>query len=117
MSASLTGRPILQKANTYRNKSLTSLSKESPCFATFPHDCTAHLGCDPAHGNWLCMGKGVHLKVSDWLVAFMCRTAHNMIDGKVGHDTLPKHMRMHYWIVAFIATHDWLWNTKRIRLS
>jgi hypothetical protein len=113
----LTGRPIIQKANHFRSKSVTALAHESPCHATFPHDCVEARGCDPAHGNWQAMGKGVHLKVSDWLVAFVCRNAHDILDGKVGQDTLPKHMREYYWIQAFISSWDWAWREKKIRLN
>lgn len=113
----LTGRPVMQKQNAYRSKALTDLAHEAPCFATFPHECVAHRGCDPAHNNWQEFGKGVGIKTSDWLVAFVCRNAHRMLDGKVGQDTLPKHMRLHYWIEAFIATHDWLWREKKVRIA
>jgi hypothetical protein len=116
MSA-LTGRPIIQKHPRVEVKSLRDLFHALPCFATFPHDCAQAQGCDPCHYDWLNGGKGVGLKTSDHLAAAMCRAAHRMIDGKVGKDALPKNLRQYYWIEAFIATHDYLWGKKLLKVN
>jgi hypothetical protein len=113
----ITGRPIMQKRPRVHIKALTDLAHESPCFATMPHECVESRGCDPAHNNWQAFGKGVGKKTSDWLVAFVCRNAHDILDGKVGKDTLSKELREYYWTEAFISTHDWLWNERLVRVS
>jgi hypothetical protein len=110
----LTGRPIVQKQPRVEVKSLRELFHKLPCFATFAHQCTQSLGCHPCHNNWQQFGKGVGLKTSDHLCAAMCGTAHRMIDGKVGKDTLPKDQRLYYWIQAFIATWDYIWTHKLV---
>lgn len=115
MSHALTGRPVLQKQPRIEVPSILGLIHSLPCFATFPHECTQHLGCHPAHANW--WRKGVGMKTSDHLVASVCGTAHRMIDGKVGRDTLPKEQRQYFWIEAFIATWDFAWSHKLVRIA
>lgn len=117
MSHALTGRPIMQKTPRVEVKALRDLIHGLPCFATFPHECNEHLGCHPSHNNWLQFGKGVGVKVSDHLIASVCGNAHRMLDGKVGQDTLPKELRLGYWITAFIATWDWIWSHKLVRVA
>ncbi len=112
---SLTGRAVMQKAPRVENRSLLSLAHSLPCFAAFPHDCNAHLGCHPAHANWLRWNKGVGKKVSDWAYAAMCGNAHDMIDGRrKGLDTAA---REYYWLNAFITTHDYLWKMKLLKVA
>lgn len=105
----ITGRPIVQKHPRVEVKSLRDLCHTAPCFATFPHVCNAHLGCHPAHNNWQAFGKGVHVKTSDHLIASVCGTAHRILDGKIGHDAMPKDERLYNWIQAFVSTNDYFW--------
>lgn len=110
-------RPVIQKQPRVENRTLLDLAHTAPCFAAFPHKCTAHLGCHPAHNNWQQFGKGVGKKTSDWLVAFVCGAAHKILDGHLGQETLSRDERLHHWINAFIATWDWLWREKKVRVT
>jgi hypothetical protein len=112
----LTGRPIVQKQNHVRARRLLDLAHEMPCMAAFPHACNESLGCHPAHSNWQAWGKGVHLKATDWAFAAVCGAAHRELDGKL-NPTMSREARQAEWLNAFIATHDWLWREKRIRVS
>lgn len=109
-------RPVMQKSPRVHNRGLLDLAREMPCYATFPHKCTAHLGCVPAHANWLIFGKGMGKKVSDWAFASMCSPAHDIIDRRVPSD-MDEAMLQQEWMRAFVATHDYLWREKRIRVA
>jgi hypothetical protein len=117
MNASLTGRAVIQKRPRVEVKPLRDLIHGLPCFATFPHACNANLGCHPAHYNWLDGDKGIGKKTSDHMVASVCGNAHQILDGKLGLDTLPKHMRQYYWIQAFISTWDYIWSRKLVKVA
>jgi hypothetical protein len=112
---SLTGRAVMQKTPRIEVPSILGMIHGFPCFATFPHDCNAHVGCHPAHANW--WRKGVGMKVSDFLVASVCGNAHRILDGHVGQDTLPKEQRQHYWIEAYINTWEHAWKTRRVKIA
>jgi hypothetical protein len=117
MSHALTGRPIMQKQPRIKVKALRDLIHKCPCMASFPHECNQFLGCHPAHNNWQQFGKGVGVKTSDHLIASVCGNAHRMLDGHVGQDTLPKEQRLYWWIEAFIATWDYLWSNRLVRVA
>lgn len=107
----------MQKKPRVENRRLLDLAHEMPCFATMPHRCTAHLGCHPAHANWQRWGKGVGKKVSDWAFASVCGEAHKILDGKLGHDTLPQDEREYFWLEAFISTQDHIWAERLVRVA
>jgi hypothetical protein len=106
---SLTGRPVMQKQPRIEVPSILVMIRAFPCFATVPHRCEEYLGCVPAHGNWLELGKGVGKKTSDHIVASVCHVAHALIDGHTGLDTLSEDQRRYYWLEAYIATWDYAW--------
>jgi hypothetical protein len=116
-SHGLTGRAVMQKQPRIEVPSILGMIHSFPCFATFCHTCNQHDGCHPTHYNWLDGGKGVGKKTSDFLVASMCANAHWMIDGRVGHDTLPKDERQYHWLNAYIATWDYAWKTRKVRIA
>lgn len=112
----LTGRAVMSKNPRYENRRLLNLAHTAPCFATFPHTCKQHLGCVPAHANWLLFGKGHGLKVSDWAFASMCGPAHDIIDRRIPSD-MDEDMLMHEWLRAFISTQDYLWKNDKVRVA
>ena len=114
MSYAITGRPIVQKADSYRSKRLTDLARDIPCQFTFAHECKgATMAC---HANWLRWSKGVGLKAPDWAWASGCLTAHNAIDDKLDR-TLSMGAREAEWMNAFIATHNYLWKHALVRIA
>ena len=62
---------------TFRNRKLLDIAHTAPCFARFPHQCTQHLGCDPAHSDMQLFGRGHGHRAPDWAIAFH--------EGKVKH--------------------------------
>jgi hypothetical protein len=113
----LTGRPVIQKQPRVKARRLLDLAHTMPCFATFEHECNERLGCHPAHANWLRWNKGVGHKVSDWAFASVCGNAHAIIDGKLGHNPLPKDAREYWWLNAFISTQDYIWKNRLVRVA
>jgi hypothetical protein len=106
----------MQKQPRYENRRLLDLAHTAPCFACFPHQCTQHLGCVPAHANWLAFGKGVGLKAHDWAFAAMCGPAHDIIDRRVPSD-MDEAMLQQEWMRAFISTQDHLWANRLLRVT
>lgn len=95
---------------TYRNKRLTDLAHHAPCFAKFPHQCNGPSV--PCHSNELRFGRGGGHKSNDCFFAACCPTAHDLIDGRAGGwDKETKHAE---WMLAYIATQVWLWETGRV---
>ena len=101
---------------TFRSRRLLDLAHDAPCFARFPHGCTAHLGCEPAHSDSQLFGRGIGHKSSDWAFASMCHVAHRMISARV-NPTLGREEKFMEWLRAFVATQEWLWSQGKIRVS
>ena len=114
MSQVETGRPIIQKQNHYRSKSLTSLARLVPCQFTFPHKCSTDTM--PCHANWLKWGKAVGGKAPDWAWASGCLEAHNAIDDKLDKRLNPD-QRQYEWMNAYIGTHNYLWANGLVRVA
>jgi hypothetical protein len=71
-------------------------------------------GCIPAHSNDLEF-RGMGLKSSDALVAFICNSCHDIIDGRTRGT--PKEEKRALWVKAFLRTMVWLWETGRIKVA
>jgi hypothetical protein len=108
--------PLRQRLPRYENKRLTNLAHDMPCYATFPHTCVQHLGCVPAHANWLLFGKGHGAKVSDCFFASMCDTAHKMIDRQIPSDMDEDVLRQE-WLRSYISTQDHLWREGKVKVK
>lgn len=95
----------------YRDNRLLKLASQSKqckcCFAATPD------GCIPAHCNDLEF-RGASLKAPDSLVAFVCNSCHDLIDGRKGG--LSKETKRDLWVRAFLRTMEWLWETMKIKV-
>lgn len=96
---------------TYRDRKLLDLAHEMPCFAAFPHECYAYLGCDPAHSDSSIFGRGIGHKTHDWAYAAMCNTAHSMLA------TFDREQKSSEWLRAFVKTQTYLWENKLIKVA
>jgi hypothetical protein len=112
----LTGRPVMQKRPRVEARKLLDLVHDMPCFAAFPHNCTQHHGCVPAHANWLIFGKGHGVKVSDCFFASMCDVAHKIIDRQYPSD-MSEDVLQQEWMRAYISTQDHLWRNKLVKVA
>jgi len=101
---------------TYRNRQLLDLAHEAPCFAKFPHDCNAHMGCVPAHSNWLLFGRGSSHKTPDWAFAAVCSNAHRDIDPSLA-PRFDREQRQTEWTIAYIGTQNWLWENEKLEIA
>lgn len=101
---------------SYRNRKLLNLAHDMPCMAKFPHDCNDSNGCEPSHGDWQSMGRGVGHKSHDFMFAAMCPTAHKMIDPKINPE-FDREQRKTEWMLAYIKTQEWLWVNTLIRVA
>ena len=81
------------------------------CMAKFPHTCTGHLGCAPAHANWALWGRGHAHKSHDFAFAAMCHVAHQEIDAGM---TMDKEQKECEWLLAYVATQFDLWENGKI---
>ncbi len=95
---------------TYRNRKLLDIAHTLPCMATFEHECFGYLGCDPAHSDSSIFGRGFSHKSNDWAFAFMCNSAHKMLD------TFDKELKFYEWLRAYVATQNYMWENKLIGL-
>jgi len=102
--------------SAFRSRKLLDIAHTSPCFADFPHHCTMHLGCEPAHSDSQIFGRGHGHKTPDWASAFMCHNAHVELTAKVG-GSMPREEKFYAWLRAFVKTQDWLWSNKRVKLA
>ena len=93
---------------TYRNRKLLDLAHSMPCMAPFPHDCHAHLGCDPAHSDSSFFGRGHGHKSHDFAFAAMCNNAH-MALGRMGRE-----LKFGEWMRAYVKTQVYLWENNLI---
>lgn len=112
----MSGRPIIQREPAHRSRKLLDIAHKAPCFATFPHECTQHNGCEPAHSDAQIFGRGVGHKTPDWAVAFMCHNAHVIISAKVGGGA-EREQKFMDWLRAYVATQNYLWNGGKVKLA
>ena len=96
---------------TFRSRKLLDLAHDAPCMAKFPHDCTGYQGCDPAHSDSQMFGRGHGHKSADWAFAAMCHTAHMQLD------TFPREQKQAEWLIAYVATQNWLWQNERVKVA
>ena len=101
---------------TFRNRRLLDLSHEAPCFASFRHLCSGHLGCEPAHSDSQIYGRGVGHKSADWAVAFMCHNAHRMISAII-NPPFEREQKQAEWLLAHVRTMNWLWENGKLRVA
>lgn len=101
---------------TYRNRKHLDLAHAAPCFAKFPHDCNAHLGCVPAHSDMLVFGRGHGHKSPDWAFASVCPNAHAYIDPELA-PRFDREQRQTEWIIAYVLTQDWLWKNGKVKVA
>jgi hypothetical protein len=100
---------------TYRNRKLLDKAHDAPCCADFPHNCTAYLGCEPAHSDALMFGRGHGHKSPDWAVAFMCHAAHALITGKPGDD-VQREQKFMDWLRSYVKTQNYLWEQGMVKV-
>lgn len=93
---------------TYRNRKLLDLAHTAPCFADFPHECYAYLGCDPAHSDSSMFGRGHGHKSNDWAFAAMCNPAHQMLA------RMDREAKQAEWTRAFVKTQTYLWENRLV---
>jgi hypothetical protein len=88
---------------TFRSRPLLDLAHESPCQASFAHDCTEYQGVEPAHSDQQIWGRGHGHKSHDFGHAAMCHTAHMMLD------TFEREVKQTEWLKAHVKTMVWYW--------
>lgn len=96
---------------TFRSRQLLNLAHTMPCCARFPHDCTGYQGCDPAHSDSQIFGRGHGHKSADWAFAAMCHVAHLQLD------TFTREQKQAEWLIAYVATQNWLWENGRVKVA
>jgi hypothetical protein len=101
---------------TYRNRKLLDIAHEMPCLAKFPHDCTEHLGCVPAHSDMQIFGRGIGHKTPDWAFAAMCHNAHREVDPKLAPQ-FDREQRQIEWMLAYVATTNWLFENGKLKVA
>lgn len=114
MSQIVTGRPIIQKSNDFKSKTLTGLARHVPCCFTFPHKCSNVTM--PCHANWLKWNKAVGKKAPDWAWASGCVDAHNAIDDKLDK-RLTLDQREYEWMTAYIGTWNYIYENRLVRVA
>lgn len=100
---------------TYRNRKLLNIAHDMPCCADFPHDCNAHLGCEPMHADSHIFGRGHGHKSHDFAFAAGCSNAHRILTAKV-NDDLSRDQKFFDWLRAYVKTLEWLWQNGRLRV-
>lgn len=101
---------------TFRSRKLLDLAHTGPCFADFPHLCTAHQGCEPAHSDSSLFGRGMGHKTPDWAIAFMCHNAHKLLTAKVGDD-MDRETKFYHWLRAHVRTMNHLFENGKLRIT
>ena len=101
---------------TYRNRKLLDIAHGMPCMAKFPHKCTQHLGCEPAHSDMQIFGRGHGHKAPDWAFAAMCHNAHQEIDPKLA-PAFDRDQRHTEWMRAYVATMNWLFENELLEVA
>ena len=98
---------------TFRSRKLLDLCHDTPCQATFPHNCSGTIV--PAHSNQQLFGRGHAFKADDCFVAAVCPDAHDYIDGRKGG--WEKEMKHAEWMRAHIATVRWWWENDKLKVA
>ena len=80
----------------FRSRKLLDGARDAPCMSCGIEDGTV-VAC---HANSYALGKGGHLKVADYLVAYCCYACHTKIDSS----TLDREEKDALWTEAFIRT-------------
>lgn len=88
--------------SNYRNPYLLRLAAKAPhCFSCQ----RANVGqVVAAHSNHHADGKGMGLKASDAMVAFLCDDCHSSID----QGSASRELKRAAWVEAYMATMRWL---------
>lgn len=88
--------------SNYRNPYLLKLAAKAPhCFSCL----RANVGqVVAAHSNAACDGKGMGIKASDAMVAFLCDDCHSSID----QGGASRELKRAAWVEAYMATMRWL---------
>ena len=94
----------------YRNKKLLNLAKDAPCMLCGSSDGTVVA----AHSNQLRDGKGTGIKSSDFRIAYVCYTHHDMIDND---KRLDKQERINLWEDAHRKTIAWLFENNHLEVK
>jgi hypothetical protein len=101
---------------TYRNKRLTDLCHDCPCFVDEPHQCNDHQGSVPMHSDWSIFGRGGWHKAHDFAIAAGCPNAHALLTGHIGDDSEREHKRM-VWLRAHVKTMEWMWTNGKVKVA
>ena len=96
---------------TYRNRKLLDLAHDMPCQAKFPHQCTGHLGCEPAHSDSSTWGRGIGHKSHDFAFAAMCHNAHKELS------YMGREEKASEWTRAHVATMEKLWSDGKVKVA
>jgi hypothetical protein len=101
---------------TFRSRALLDLAHEAPCMASFRHQCTGHLGCEPAHSDSQIHGRGFGHKAADWAVAFMCHEAHRAISAVI-NPQFDRAQKQAEWYLAHVRTLNWLFENGKLKVA
>jgi hypothetical protein len=102
--------------NTFRNRRFLDLAHGiHDCQLRIPGVCVGYSvdGCEPAHGNWAWVGKGMGMKAEDVFVA-SCHACHVELDQG---SKLSGTERELYWCRGAVRTWLLLMREGRIRLA
>lgn len=105
------GGSLLKAEKPKRLQKLLDGARDYPCAHCNARDGTIVA----AHNNELALGRGFAHKTPDYLVAYLCHTCHDHVDGRAGRLTLEEKRAM--WNRAFVQTYAWLWRDGIIHVA
>lgn len=82
---------------TYYNKKLLDEARDRPCVL-----CGSIGTTVAAHSNSLAHGRGFAFKTPSFMVAYVCHSCHDLIDGRAGK--LTKEEKRQMWLDAWTKT-------------
>ena len=68
-----------------------------------------------AHCNELALGRGFAHKTPDFLVAYLCSSCHDVVDGRAGGLRIEEKRAM--WNRSYVQTMAWLFRDGRIEIK
>jgi len=87
----------------FRSKKLLAAAKDQPCVL-----CGSVGSTVACHANSVALGKGTGIKVADHYTAWLCRSCHDIVDGRVrwisSHYSSVYATPFDLWQHAFVRT-------------
>lgn len=94
-----------------RTQKLLDSARNYPCA-----NCNAQDGTIvAAHCNELALGHGMGHKAKDYLVAYLCHTCHDHVDGRAGG--LPLQEKRAIWNRAYVVTVSWWFRDRLVDVA